>query len=254
MDKDLISVNIIARNAERTVARTLDSVFTQQDVRMEIVFINDASTDSTGAIAEEYKAKAKIPFTIIANQTNLGITKSRNKALEASTGSYIAVIDSDDVWTSPTKLKRQLAFLGQNRGHIVIGTQMRLVTADGKGLSQTTYPHTDTEIRNSMLVFNQFCHSSILMRNLGQRYDETLYIWEDYDLLLGLGLQGSLANLDEVMVDYLYVPRKYPFLKRFRLLSAEFRIIRRYKKKYPNYALGYLKRVVKLALVLLHLK
>ncbi len=105
-----------------------------------------------------------------------------------------------------------------------------------------------------MIVFNQFCHSSILMRNVGQTYDESLYIWEDHDMLLSLGLKGKFANIDEALVDYLYVPKKYSFSRKLKLIKAEFEIIRRYKNKYPNYWLGYFKRVLKLALTLLHLK
>ena len=255
MDQNLISINIVARNAERTLARTLDSALSQQRVRIEIVFVNDASTDSTLGLAEEYKAKhPDVPFTIISNPQNLGIAKSRNLALKASKGAYIAVLDSDDTWTSDSKLAKQMAHFAHNPDCVVVGTQMRLVYDDGTVAKATSYATKDRSIRSKMLVFNQFCHSSIVMRNLGQTYDETLHIWEDYDILLTLGQRGSFANLDEALVDYLFVPKKYDFKRKLRLIRTELQIITRHHKKYPNVLIGFLKRVVKLGLTLLHLK
>lgn len=254
MDKNLISINIVAFNAERTLEKTLDSVFAQRDVAFEIIFVDDASTDSTRAIAETYKQKHNVPFTILSNPANLGITKSRNVALKASIGSYVAVIDSDDIWTAPNKLAKQLAFLEQHEDCVVVGTQMNLVLDDGSLVKKTSFHTDDTGIRNQMLVFNQFCHSSILMRNVAQSYDESLYIWEDHDMLLALGLKGTFANIDQSLVDYLYVPKKYSFAKKLKLIQTEFEIITRYKKKYPNFWLGYFKRVLKYILTLLHLK
>ncbi len=255
MEKNLISVQIVAYNAEKTLGKTLDSILAQHGVSYEIVFVNDASTDSTLDIARSYReANPGIPFTILSNQTNLGITKSRNKALKASRGSYLAVIDSDDTWTSPDKLAKQLAFLEDNPTCTVVGTQMDIVLVDGTAAKRTEFSTDDAAIRSKMLMFNQFCHSSILMRNVGQAYDESLYIWEDYDMLLALGKKGTLANLNESMVSYLFIPKKYSFSKKLRLIGAEFEIIKRHKKKYPNFWIGHFKRVVKLTLTLLHLK
>lgn len=255
MDQNLISINIVARNAERTLARTLDSALGQQRVRIEIVFVDDASTDSTLGIAEEYKAKHPgIPFTIISNPHNLGIAKSRNLALKASKGTYVAVLDSDDTWTSDSKLAKQMAHFARNPDCVVVGTQMRLVYEDGTVSKSTRYATEDPDIRSRMLVFNQFCHSSVVMKNVGQTYDESLYIWEDYDMLLTLGQQGSFANLDETLVDYLFVPKKYGFKRKLRLIQTEFQIITCHHKKYPNVLIGYIKLTVKLMLTLFHLK
>jgi glycosyltransferase involved in cell wall biosynthesis len=255
MEKDLISVQIVAHNAEKTLGKTLESVFAQRGVSFEIIFVNDASTDATLEIAERYEQdNPNVSFTILANQSNQGITKSRNKALKASNGSYIAVLDSDDTWTSPDKLAKQLVFLEANPKCVVVGTQMDIVLADGTRVKRTQFETDDMAIRSKILTFNQFCHSSILMRNVGQAYDESLYIWEDHDMLLTLGQQGTFANLDMPMVDYLFVPKKYPFRKKLKLIRTEFEIIKRHKKKYPNFWLGYFKRIIKLLLTLLHLK
>jgi glycosyltransferase involved in cell wall biosynthesis len=188
MEKDLISVTIIAYNAEKTLQNTLNSISSQQHVQLEIVFVNDASTDSTLEIINDFKIEhPSIPCTIITNQTNLGITKSRNVALSHAQGNFIAVLDSDDVWSNPYKLKKQLDFLNQNPDHILVGTQIHVVDLNGMILKTTQYKTEDSEIKNKMLVLNQIAHSSILMRKINMTYDESFSIWEDYDFFLTLG-------------------------------------------------------------------
>jgi glycosyltransferase involved in cell wall biosynthesis len=255
MEKNLISVQIVAYNAERTLANTLDSVFAQRDVTFEIIFVNDASTDSTLEIAQSYKsAHPGIPFTILSNQTNQGITKSRNIALKASKGSYIAVIDSDDTWTSTLKLSTQLAFLEANPELIAVGTQMDIVREDGTVVKRTEFETEDASIKKKLLVFNQFCHSSILMRNIGQTYDESLYIWEDHDMFLRLGQIDTLANLNKSMVNYLFIPKKYSLARKLRIMRNELLIMQRHWKKYPGLLHGYLKIMTKFVLTLLYVK
>jgi glycosyltransferase involved in cell wall biosynthesis len=255
MDQNLISINIVAYNAEQTLAKTLKSVALQKNVSLEIIFVNDASTDSTLSIIETFKKEnPHIPCTIISNQSNLGITASRNIAFEHSIGIYIAVLDSDDVWTNPLKLSKQLSFLLENPKAIAIGTQMNLVGNDNHSVTYTNYEITDSAMRRNFLISNQIAHSSVLFKKTNLTYDESLYIWEDYDFFLKLGQQGELANLNEVMVDYLYNPKKYSFSKKIKLIQTEIQIIKKYKKEYPNFWLGYSKRIFKYMLTLLHLK
>jgi glycosyltransferase involved in cell wall biosynthesis len=255
MDQNLISIHILAYNAEKTLSQTLQSVKVQQGVVFEIVFVNDASSDSTLSIIEQFKKENPyIPCTIISNQTNLGITKSRNLALQNSKGNYITVLDSDDIWIEPMKLSEQLSFLLKNKEIIAVGTQMNIVDNTGEIIKQTKYETTDSNIRNKFLISNQIAHSSVLFKRTNLRYDESLYIWEDYDFFLKLGEQGELANLNQVMVNYLYNPQKYSFSRKIKLISTEIKIIKRYKKQYPNFWFGYSKRILKYILTLLHLK
>lgn len=255
MDKNLISINIVAYNAEKTLSKTLEGVKSQLDVMVEIIFINDSSTDSTLSIIEKFKEEnPHIPCTIITNQINLGITKSRNIALKESNGNYIAILDSDDVWVSPIKLISQLNFLLSNSEYGIVGTQMNIVNQSGLILKTTKYKLTDKEIRGKMLILNQFGHSSILMKKPITQYNESLYIWEDYDLILSLGSEYKFSNLNEYMVNYLYSPKKYSFFKKIKLTATELQIIKKYRKLYPNFWVGYCKGLIKYILIFLHLK
>lgn len=255
MDSDLISVNVVAYNAERTISRTLESILAQREVSLEIIVVDDASTDLTCSLLETAKScHPHVRWRVIRNDVNLGVSRSRNRALEVSAGKYLAVLDSDDTWTSEFKLRDQLAYLKANPGCVVVGTQMIRVSLGGMSHRPTSYPLDDAHIRRWIIVFNRFCHSSILMRNVGVRYDESLCIWEDYDLLLKLGTLGTYANLDLALVEYSYVPRKYSFRRRIKHVLAELKIASRYQAEYKNFWLGRLVRAAKTLLVVLRIK
>ena len=94
MHKDIFfSIIIPCFNSENTIDRCLKSVFNQKFKDIEIISINDNSTDNTLNILKKYKNKIKI----INNKKNLGVGYSRNKGILESKGKYIIFLDSDDI-------------------------------------------------------------------------------------------------------------------------------------------------------------
>ncbi|MDU0349604.1 glycosyltransferase family 2 protein [Actinomyces sp. MRS3W] len=108
-DGPLISVIVPAYNSERHIAQTLHSVQSQTVTDLEILVVDDASSDRTLTIAEQ--AAAQDPrIHVFAQPVNAGVARARNRALAHARGRYIAYLDSDDQWL-PHKLERQLAFM-----------------------------------------------------------------------------------------------------------------------------------------------
>jgi glycosyltransferase involved in cell wall biosynthesis len=107
-EDDLISVIIPAHNVERFIGRTLTSVLNQTHRALEVVVVDDGSTDQTaaviGAMAEQDRRVRLI------RTENLGVSAARNTAIANARGTLIAPIDADDIW-HPEKLARQLAVL-----------------------------------------------------------------------------------------------------------------------------------------------
>lgn len=105
----LVSIVMPAYNAARTLAASLESAVAQTWPHWELLLVVDAATDDTLTIAERFAARdARIK--VLACQTNQGVSKSRNLALEQAKGDYLAFLDSDDLWL-PTKLAQQVAFM-----------------------------------------------------------------------------------------------------------------------------------------------
>ena len=95
---DLISVIIPAYNAESRIKFTLESIIAQDYSNIEIIVVNDCSTDETGKISEQILTNSGRKFKIINHANNMGVCASRNTGLQNySSGKYIAFVDADDL-------------------------------------------------------------------------------------------------------------------------------------------------------------
>ncbi len=98
----LVSVVVPTHNRARLLRRTLRSILAQHMVDLEVVVIDDGSTDDTGDVA------ATDPrVLVIRNRESAGVSAARNRGIAAARGEWIAFCDDDDLW-SPDKLNRQL--------------------------------------------------------------------------------------------------------------------------------------------------
>ena len=106
--RPLISVVIPAYNAERTIGETLRSVRSQTCTAIEIIVVDDGSTDGTRVLVESLAAEdTRIR---LLSQQNTGVAAARNLGWKDAHSDLIAFIDADDLW-APTKLERQLAVM-----------------------------------------------------------------------------------------------------------------------------------------------
>lgn len=105
-----VSVIITAYNVEKYIKQAIESVLIQH-IPLEVIIINDASTDNTEKVIDEYLYLDF--FTYIKNENNLGVAESRNKGIRISQGKYIAFLDADD-WWEKDKLQYQISKLIEN--------------------------------------------------------------------------------------------------------------------------------------------
>src|SRR3954454_6733841 len=99
---ELVSVVIPAYNAARYLGEAIESVARQSHDRVEIIVVDDASTDDTAAVAASYGTAGRyVP------QAHLGDAAARNHGFRESTGRHLAFLDADDLW-EPAKLTSQL--------------------------------------------------------------------------------------------------------------------------------------------------
>lgn len=108
-----VSVLLVTYNHEKHIRRALDALLGQELPGMvEVVVADDASTDSTRTIIKEYeRLNERFLFKYLDSTVNLGITKNYQRGFAACSGKYVAVLEGDDYWVSPLKLKRQAEFL-----------------------------------------------------------------------------------------------------------------------------------------------
>lgn len=113
MDKQFIEerVSVITPiyNAEKYLRKTLDSILAQTYKDIEIVLVDDCSSDNSANIIKEYMQKHS-EIVYFLQEINQGAGAARNKALELATGQYVAFLDSDDIWL-PDKVDRQITLM-----------------------------------------------------------------------------------------------------------------------------------------------
>ena len=102
-----VSIILPVYNSEKYIKNTINSVLNQTYKDWELIIIDDASTDNSLKIINEFKIDS---FRIIKNEMNLGAALSRNKGIKKANGRYIAFIDSDDLWNED-KLEKQIGFM-----------------------------------------------------------------------------------------------------------------------------------------------
>ena len=124
----LVSVVVPAFNAERWLGETIASILAQDHRALEVIVVDDGSTDATAAVAAQHAERdARVR---IVRQPNRGLGAARNCGLAHAQGEYVAFLDADDLW-STEKLRLQLERLGTERGRAVLCGIQRFMDTDG---------------------------------------------------------------------------------------------------------------------------
>ena len=195
----MVSVIIPAYNCENVLSDAVDSVLKQTLQNLEILIIDDCSTDGTLTLAEEL-AQNDERIRVIRNEANLGVAMTRNRGIDAASFEWIAFLDSDDIWL-PEKLEKQIECLFQT-GADLCYTGYCCVDIDGKEVGK---PHNvPTEINwHRMLSENVVGCSTALFRKPDELRMRPEYFHEDYVLWLELMLNDYIfAGVSEVLMKY----------------------------------------------------
>lgn len=206
-----VSVIIPAFNAEATLAETVRSVTAQTEERLEILVVDDGSTDGTAALAVAL-ARSEPRLTLI-RQVNAGVAAARNAGLARARGDYVAWLDADDLWR-PTKIEKQLAVFAAAPTPLgFVYTGYRMIDAAGMVIRN---PRTLADVSGAtvgrQIATTYFTNVSsimapkVLARALGG-HDTRLRDWgmegaEDLLLQLRLALCASVGCVREALVGY----------------------------------------------------
>jgi glycosyltransferase involved in cell wall biosynthesis len=179
----MISVIIPVYNASLTIINTLESVRNQKfDGNIEIVIVNDGSTDNSSDLVAKYQNEHKELKIHIMEKTNDGVASARNAGIKAANGEFIALLDSDDEWL-PNKLKIMMPYF-DNMEIDCIGSARngRMLRCGFKTIKKLTriYPH-DLVFRwnpqTSSVVFRKSIVEKIGLYNENMRYAEDGEYW-----------------------------------------------------------------------------
>lgn len=251
-----ISILVPTFNRATLIPFAIKSILCQTETNVELLILDDASTDNTREVIGEFLKDPRVRY--IVHPKNIGITANRNYGLSIAQGEYIAMLDSDDVWSDECKLKRQLEFMDMHSEYGLVGTFAQKIDDKGEIIISDKLRHkignifrgaADSTIRRFFMLKNQFAQSSVLIRKKALDevgwYDEKLLIWEDYELWLRIGEKYKLRNIPEALTQLRIHSGSISADKKSTYLDTELHIISLHKKAYPHYWIGFLKLWIK---------
>lgn len=220
-DRPKVSVVIPAFNAGRFLSDSIGAVLAQRDVALEVIVVDDGSTDDTPAVAAAFGERIRY-----VRQQNAGPSRARNRGLAEARGEFIAFLDADDLWTGD-KLRRQLDLLAR---HSDVGWCFADAVEfdDDAAAAATTFFQSkrrlptvaacaDGDARvfarpivEDLLYENFVVTSTVVLRAGGWPreewfartvyFDETLFNGQDFDLWLRLAMHYPAAYIADVLV------------------------------------------------------
>ena len=246
-----VSVLIATFNREHFIVETIESVKKQTFTDWEMIIVDDASTDNTERVVKDFiGGDSRIKY--FKNKINLGISKSRNRGLSFATGTYVAPLDSDDIWLDENKLAKQVEFLDANPDYALIGGGIMYIDKDSKPIRKTLYPIYDSVIRNIILQYNPFPHSTVMFRRsvaleVGS-YGEEYKTCEDYDLWMKIGMKYKFTNMPKVLAGYRVHGGNITRNKRLSVAATVLEIVKKYNKYYKRPYVGLIKAYTRVLL------
>lgn len=194
-----ISVIIPVYNGEDTIKEAIESVLSQDrtDCDLEIIIVDDGSTDGTIAVIEQYKYRYPALFTIV-RQSNAGPATARNMGIAQAAGEFIAFLDADDRWL-PGKLKAQLEVFIAEPKLALVGTTMN-------GRWYSNKPSVIFLDFSALLRSNKVYTSSVLARKTAllaaDGFRPGRRLSEDYELWLRIAHNAPVAILNNPYLAY----------------------------------------------------
>jgi len=164
--------------------------------------VDDGSTDATRAILASYGDSR---MRLIANEENIGLTRSLNRGLLEARGRYVARQDADDV-SAPERLALQVEHLDLHPDVALVASAYRRIDDCGRDSGDRSVPLDATAIRWRLLFLNAFAHSSVTLRRTVvasvDGYDETFRYAQDYELWSRIAERHEVAALPQRLLAY----------------------------------------------------
>jgi hypothetical protein len=198
-----VSVVMSVRDGERYLATAIDSVLAQTLTNLELVVVDDGSTDSSPQILADYASRDE--RVLVHRHENAGLATSLNRGVAQARAPLIARLDADDV-ARHDRLELQVAYLEENTGVGLVGGAVVFIDEADRTFAETRYPTTDLEIREAFSSTTPFVHSAVTMRREAFEeaggYRAAFPHAEDLDLWLRIAAGWHLANLTDTVVSY----------------------------------------------------
>jgi glycosyltransferase involved in cell wall biosynthesis len=206
-----VSVALAVYDAGQYLALAVESILAQRFADFELIAVDDGSRDGSLTILERFAVRD--PRVRVIARPHEGLVATRNAALAAARGEFVAVMDADDL-AHPERLARQVAFLRAHPEVLVVGAEVEIVDPEGWPIRKGGVPLDHASIDAALMRGRgeAITHPVATFRRDALRaaggYRQGCQQAEDLDLYLRLAERGRLANLPETLLRYRHHLRK----------------------------------------------
>lgn len=196
----MVTVIIPTYNREKTIGRAIDSILNQTYKDIEIIVIDDGSSDGTIEVLKKYGEKVRV-----LTQSHRGANAARNKGIENANGKYIAFLDSDDEWLED-KIHKQIEYMTLNNKQVCF-CPYKLIDSDERYIP-SDYINTDKyEVNIAEVLANGnvigtptlILEKSVLDKVGG--FDEQMKSLQDYELAIRISKNYEIGYIPEILVN-----------------------------------------------------
>jgi len=210
-------------NGEKYLSEAIESVLAQTFTDFELLIVNDASTDNSLSIIQNYNDDR---IRVIDNKFAKGIAGALNTGIDEARGDLIARMDSDDI-CNPDRLEIQFDYLEKNKNVDICGSWLKTFgELDGVVWK---HPLNDEDIKIQMLFSCPIAHPSVIFRKNKLILHNLKYLSErngaeDYELWVRASAFLNFANIPQELLNYRVLKKSYEYTKRQNRFSEEIRI------------------------------
>jgi glycosyltransferase involved in cell wall biosynthesis len=204
----LVSVIMPVFNAGKFLGPAIESIAYQTYKRMELIIVDDASTDDSWKTIRVYRKQYPklIRAYRIPKQTNSAGNGATNFGLTKAKGEYIARMDADDI-SYAARIAKQVTYMTAHPATILVGTQANVIDKRGKIIGVKSVPTTHETIYNQFGILHPLIHPSVMIRRSLLPYTNKIYAmkWDvndDYWTFFRLLNHGTFANLPDHLLKY----------------------------------------------------
>lgn len=201
----LISIIMPVFNTGVFLPEAIESMLHQTYPSLEMILIDDASTDNTPKIMKEYQKKFPEVITTIFLKNHVGDSGASNIAYRFSKGDFIARMDADDI-SHPKRLEKQIDYLIHHPKIGVVGSQGYIINKENQIIGEKKFSLTHSEIYQDFALLNAMMHPSCLFRKSifppQKMYENVFDIGDDYLTFFTLLGRTQFANVPDFLHYY----------------------------------------------------
>ena len=207
-DRPLVSVLLPFFNAQRFLGPAIESILRQTVSDIEILCIDDGSTDESAPIVLQY-ALTDQRIRLFSNPHNIGLAASLNRVLPFSTGEFVARMDADDI-SLPNRFEKQINLLRFCPTLVAVGGHAFIIDDKDNVIATKYFPVDSSDCYQVLLNYMPVQPPVLMVR--GEvfrrcRYDEKKSPQDDISILFPLLQHGSISNVDDIIFCYRHTRR-----------------------------------------------